>query len=63
MTTNPLLLQDLHPNIMNQKETFQVVRQPVVAVRSQPSTEAQIVPLAALSLMGVPSRTIFNPES
>ena len=38
-----LMAEDLHPNIMNQKETFQVVRQPVVAVRSQPSTEAQIV--------------------
>lgn len=30
---------------MNLKETFQVVRKPMVAVRSQPSTEGQIAPL------------------
>lgn len=38
-----LMAEDLHPNVMNLKETFQVVRKPMVAVRSQPSTEGQIV--------------------
>eukprot|EP00435_Cladocopium_sp_Y103_P057525 s1184_g19.t2 len=38
-----LMAEDLHPSVMNLKETFQVVRKPMVAVRSQPSTEGQIV--------------------